>query len=132
METLLNNLDIHNYQFVFSENPLPFLEPSKSAQIKLFIYNNTGNSFKSKIQLSKEKPTEFVLGYLGNLNKEVCNSFSLTGCATVFDLDLETLLHNIPEKNRYYPLSRFPSLFEDISFIVSGNLPIETLKQKIN
>ena len=132
VETLLNHLDITNYQFVLQENPQPFLDPNKSAQIKLLIYNTTGNLYKSKVQMAKEKPTEIILGYLGNLNKEVRNNFSMNGCATVFDLDFESLLVNIPEKNRYHPLSRYPSLFEDLSFIVSGNLPVETLRQKID
>lgn len=131
LETVCNSIGPTNYRFTRLDASLPFLDSQKSAQMELQIDDNQKPSPDSMINGEAGKTNKVVIAYLGNLKKEVKNNFSLGGSAGVFEIDLDKLLEYFTEKSQYQPLPRFPSVFEDISFIVNQDWPIETLARKI-
>lgn len=127
VETVFDKLGITNARFSISENTLPVYEQTKSATINVRIPSD-GSEIKGKKSQEKYK----AVGIIGTITNEVCNNFNLNGASlTTFEFDLKELFSVVPEKKEYQVLSRYPSAFEDISFIVKNNIPVETLRQKI-
>lgn len=65
-----------------------------------------------------------ILGMVGELKQEVLRAFKLPEYAAALTLDVEKL-HTIlaASHNPYYPLSKFPSVTQDISMQVEANMP---------
>ena len=65
-----------------------------------------------------------MIGYLGNLTTAVKNNFSLKGEATAFVLYWSDFIAYVPDKKAYTPVPKFPSVIEDISFVVEDSIPV--------
>lgn len=130
LETLFNKIGYCNLQFTPPETTFPYFEKDRAAEIKILIDDNTEIA-ETKSSRRKEIQKEITIAYIGDVSKTVKNNFSLNGEVTVFEIDLEALTTYIPQNLRYKRLPKYPSVFEDISFVISHNLPVETLRQKI-
>ncbi|UCB50492.1 MAG: phenylalanine--tRNA ligase subunit beta [Deltaproteobacteria bacterium] len=60
-----------------------------------------------------------VIGHVGQILPEVMKSYDLESViAYIFEVDIRTLMENMPEKKAFVPYARFPAVFRDISLIM--------------
>ncbi len=71
------------------------------------------------------------IGSLGLLRPEITANFDLSGDWYHFDLDLSALLELIPNSLEYTPLPKYPSVIQDISFVVAQNTPVGDILKTI-
>jgi phenylalanyl-tRNA synthetase beta chain len=72
--------------------------------------------------LVKDSQTGNVIGVVGELRSAVRQNLKLPRFTAAFEIDLDELMKLIPSHHAYRPLSRFPSIAEDISFKVPADL----------
>jgi len=63
------------------------------------------------------------LALVGQVHPRVAAAFDIEQDVFLFELDLETLLPQTGKPRRYQPLSRFPSVEEDIAIVVGEGVP---------
>jgi phenylalanyl-tRNA synthetase beta chain len=97
VQTLLAALGLDDCQFK-RENIPPHYHPEVSSQIQC---------------------SDAVIGHVGQVLPTVMKSYDLEFVvAYLFEVDLETLLHQMPDRKIFKPYARFPAVFRDISLIV--------------
>jgi len=87
-----------------------FLAPGKTAEVRL---------------------GEEVLGYLGEVRKEVRASYDLPDPVFVAELDLEVLARHVAEAPQFEAISRFPAVTRDVAFLVGRDIAAETAAEVI-
>jgi len=65
---------------------------------------------------------EDVVGYLGELHREVRRAYDLPDPVFVAELDLELLRKHAGGEPQYKPVSRFPAVTRDIAFVVPRDI----------
>lgn len=128
VEGLFKILGFTKYQFVSLATVPPYLQETQSAEIRILKREAESEKLLSK---TGNKEVYEQIGIIGNITSIVKTNFDLSGGVTIFNLNLEVLLNNLPHQNNYQQLPRFPSVFEDISLLVSDHIPVETIRQKI-
>ncbi len=102
---LVENGVVDSYEFVRSTNPV--LHPTQSAQLV-------------------HKQTRAILGDLGVLHPQLVQSFDLPMSPVLFELDMQ-VLRQVKDREAFSPLSKFPEVRRDLSFLV----PVEVAYQEI-
>jgi len=76
---------------------------------------------------------EHQIGWLGELVPQVVDAFDIRGDWPVIaaQIDLETIIPEIPEVRALEPVSSFPAILEDIAVIVDQDLPSAEVAQLI-
>ena len=70
-----------------------------------------------------------VVGTFGRLNEEIAANYKFKQPVYVAELDLQTILAEPSEPAVYTPLSRFPSVIRDISFLVPRSLTFAEVRR---
>lgn len=70
-----------------------------------------------------------VVGTFGRLNEEIAANYKFKQPVYVAELDLQTILAEPSEPAVYTPLSRFPSVVRDISFLVPRSLTFAEVRR---
>ncbi|MFW6123923.1 MAG: phenylalanine--tRNA ligase subunit beta [Acidobacteriota bacterium] len=96
--------------FSFSEEEHPFLEKDYS----LCMY------FK------REK-----IGVLGGVKQSIADAYSIQEPVWVAEINLGSLLEKQPKPFKYSPVSRYPGIVRDISFIADQDVPYQGIKDCI-
>ncbi|MBM4372070.1 MAG: hypothetical protein FJ098_10480, partial [Deltaproteobacteria bacterium] len=75
----------------------------------------------------REAGTGATLGWIGQVNPELCARARLRGTVGFVELDLEPLIEAPPRDRAWRPLPRFPRIARDLSFIVRRDVTHEAL-----
>jgi len=72
------------------------------------------------------------VGIFGEIHPEVINNYRIPGKVTLFEIDFENLLPNVPSDIRFCVLPKYPSVQRDLALIVKEEIPsadiIKTIK----
>ncbi len=68
------------------------------------------------------------LGYLGKIKSEILQEFEIEGEVYAAEINLAFLLAKQPRPFSYAPVSRFPAISRDISFLVPKNISFEEIR----
>lgn len=72
------------------------------------------------------------IGMIGELKQSVLKNFKLPGYTAAMSLDIEGLVSAINTfRQRYTPLSKYPSITQDVSLMVPDNVPYETVSMRV-
>lgn len=88
----------------------PIFEHSKSAEIKI---------------------NDETVGIIGQIKTSVLNQFELDSSVSAAELNLTKIYDKSPLKHDYQPISKYPPLLEDISFVFAKILPLEEILDEI-
>jgi phenylalanyl-tRNA synthetase beta chain len=72
-----------------------------------------------------------TIGYLGMLKKEILDAYLLKENVWAAELNLKALFEKQAQAFEYVPVSRFPSVSRDVSFIGDKNIPFEEIREVI-
>lgn len=70
-----------------------------------------------------------TIGRLGLIKRKILSSFSLEENVWAAELDLGTLFEKQPLSFRYIPVSKYPSITRDVSFIADRNICYQDIKE---
>ncbi len=73
-----------------------------------------------------------LLGTMGQVHPDVADLYGISGIVFSFDLSYTALLQASSDKKAFKPLPRYPSVERDIAIILSGDIPVSALLDKIN
>ncbi|WP_188206363.1 phenylalanine--tRNA ligase subunit beta [Alkalibacillus aidingensis] len=107
LEGLFDYLKLNDVEF--EQANLESLHPGRTAVIKL-----SGS----------------VVGYVGQLHPMTQKQYDIQE-TYVFDLDLETILGAMDERDVYEPITKYPAIAQDLAFVVSQDLPARVLEEAI-
>jgi len=117
VETILERNGLDRDDYSFRDNlPLPI------SAAKLFDLG------KNAVLVSGNNA---VLGYLGEIKKEVLQYYDINGAVAAFELDFEKLLKEVEEEKEYTPLSIYPSVIRDISLLVDSDIRVDDVLEVI-
>lgn len=108
LEGLLERFDIHTPKVAPSEEP--FLKPGNSADLYA---------------------KDVRLGWIGELDDEVCKRFDIEDKVYAAEIDLDSLILSGIPVSGYRPIPRYPSVTRDFSFLVDETIPVASLIEKI-
>ena len=100
MALLVENKMAEDFDFLPSKNPA--LHPTQSAQLV-------------------QKQTKTVLGEVGVLHPQLVQAFDLPMVPVLFELDVQ-VLRQTQVRTAYVPVSKFPEVRRDLSFLVPTNV----------
>jgi len=109
MESLLVKLGINNYHLVATINNNLF-QTGKAANI---ICNNK------------------IIGIIGKINKQITANFNIKSAVTILEFDFDKLSAISSTIKNYSPISSFPPIIEDLSFIMKPKTYYDDLIQLI-
>ena len=72
-----------------------------------------------------------VIGTLGRLDEELSGDYKFKQPVYVAELDLQTLLAEETPPDLYHPLSKYPSIVRDVSFLVNRAITFEEIRASI-
>jgi len=115
VDLLLNKLGIANIWYDEYPNELKrsktfWLHPQKCAEIKV----------------DHQK-----IGFLGEVSPKILSRLDIKERTVLFDIDFEKLSQLASEEHEYRPISKFPSAVRDIAVLVSRNVKIAEVLNKI-
>lgn len=95
-------------------------------------------SFRAENQTFFEKENtlalifkEDVVGYFGLLQKRLLDAFSLDEPVWAAELNLEALFGKTPQAFKYTPVTRFPTITRDVSFITDRSVSFQEIQQAV-
>jgi phenylalanyl-tRNA synthetase beta chain len=110
LENLLNYLNIEHRFTLLDEETFKSLAPISSPL-------QSGRSAGLEIKVG----SKFELrGIVGEFNEDITKNFKLPGSSAGFELDLVTISENFSLDPNYTPLSKFPSISQDITIKASS------------
>ncbi len=110
VEALLTALGLDGFRFKREHIP-PYYHPEVSSQIRF---------------------RDSVIGHVGQILPAVMKSYDLeSGIAYIFEVDIKTLLQEMPEKKGFVPYAKFPAVFRDISLILDRRVASAEVKEII-
>ncbi len=89
-----------------------------------FIHLQNGQS--AELTLDGQK-----VGSLGKLDNQLSSKYKFKQSVFVAEIDLQTLLENTQEQNKYTPLPIYPSVSRDVSFLVKRQLTFDNIRSEI-
>lgn len=113
---------------------------SESTQLKLPIWiKNILPTFNKDsavlIKYSKDDK-EIILGVMGNIDSSVKRNFKLPQYTSGLEINIEELNNLLFKNYKYTPVSKYPSIWQDITFVVSEDAKyletVNTVKQLID
>ncbi|MCX7974721.1 MAG: phenylalanine--tRNA ligase subunit beta [Candidatus Aminicenantes bacterium] len=108
LEVLLNEL---RYEpFVFSPGENNFFEPG----------------YCLSLEIKGDR-----LGYLGKIKSEILREFDIEDEVYAAEINLTALLAKQPRPFNYIPVSRFPAIIRDLSFLVDKEIPYEEIRRSL-
>ena len=110
VEAILENLGIENASF----------SPTSSTE-EIYLKLKTAD-----ITIGKQK-----LGTLGLINPSILKKFGLPGKIAFFDLDLKELTTFATKAKRFTPISKYPPIVEDFSFVVPPGITAAEIEETI-
>ena len=112
IENIFSDLKIDNLSFVDgSGNSEPYLHPGKSCSIVI----------------NEEK-----IGSIGILHPGVSETFEIKGNITVAEIyDIEKIITSIATKTTYISLPKYPYAERDVALVVSDDITVSSLRNKI-
>ncbi len=100
VENLLENLDIEaNYEH---------------SEIFGFV---TGRTAKIVIN-------DTIIGFIGEVSSETLSQFGISQPTILFELELENLLNHLTLQKEFLPISKFPSVQQDLSLLVPHSISV--------
>ena len=72
---------------------------------------------------------ERKVGFLGRLSEEIAANYKFRQPVYVGEIDLQAVLEQSPEPVRYAPLSKFPSVVRDVSFVIDRATAYESIRR---
>jgi len=107
-EELLRYLKFEDFSFTVEENP--FFEQNYSLCL----------NFKGE-----------KIGFLGGLKRSIVSAYSIQGHVWAAEINLGSLLKKQPKPFEYSPVSRYPGIIRDISFIAGRDISYQEIKDCI-
>lgn len=93
-----------------------------------FVFHSSEhNLFEPGYCLSLEIKGD-ALGYLGKVRSEILQEFEIEGEVYAAEINLAALLAKQPRPFSYTPVSRFPAISRDLSFLVPKEVPFEEIR----
>jgi phenylalanyl-tRNA synthetase beta chain len=74
---------------------------------------------------------EETIGYFGLLKKSLLDAFSLDEPVWAAELNLETLFGKPPQAFQYAPVTKFPTVTRDVSFIADQNISFQDIREDV-
>jgi phenylalanyl-tRNA synthetase beta chain len=71
------------------------------------------------------------LGWIGELDEEVCKRFDIEDKVYAAEIDVDSLVSLGMRTPGYRPISRYPSVTRDFSFWIDEAIPVASLTEKI-
>lgn len=75
---------------------------------------------------------EAIIGYIGNINWDVRQNFSIEKKVSIFELNFERIFNLANENISYQPLSKFQAVKRDLSFVVEDKYSYSELINALN
>lgn len=72
-----------------------------------------------------------VVGYLGRLSDEIAGSYKFKQPVYIAEINLQTVLKYNSVTPIYSPLTKYPSVMRDVSFLVKRDMPFATIRDAI-
>jgi len=72
-----------------------------------------------------------ILGKIGEINPAVLRKMDIQNRATVFDLDFQQMVKFATKLKKYQPLSKYPAIVEDLTFVLERKTPTAEIVQLI-
>ncbi|HUW21763.1 MAG TPA: phenylalanine--tRNA ligase subunit beta [Candidatus Bathyarchaeia archaeon] len=108
---ILENLGIKEYGFIKADSKnIAFWNPNRSASVSV-----------------KKQP----VGVFGEIKPQIRQNFGIEIPFFVFDLNVDLLARYASFNKTYAPVSQYPPIIEDLSFVLPPNTPIGDLIQSI-
>lgn len=111
VEGLLNRLDVNDIIFTMMPNAL--ISYTKSG--------HTAQIFSGK---------KFI-GLVGEVAPHVLRNYDLKQTAFIFELNLDTLIHLIPDIRYSKPIPKFPSISRDITIIIDKSIESKNILESV-
>ena len=70
-----------------------------------------------------------VLGVIGEVHPSVARNFEIGGKAYIGELDFATIFANVDKNIKYTPLTKFPAVTRDFSFVVDEMTPVADIEK---
>jgi len=99
IETVFQNLKVENWEVVQGDHPA--FHPLRNG----------------KIIIRGEE-----VGIFGEIHPDVINNYRIPGKVSLFEIDFENLLPNVPSDLKYYVLPKYPSVQRDLALIVKEEI----------
>lgn len=93
-----------------------------------FIFRSAEHNFFEPGYCLSLKIKGDELGYLGKVKSAILKEFEIEGEVYAAEVNLAMLLAKQPRPFSYTPVSRFPAISRDISFLVSKKIPFEEIR----
>jgi phenylalanyl-tRNA synthetase beta chain len=74
---------------------------------------------------------EETIGYFGLLKKSLLDAFSLDEPVWAAELNLETLFGKPPQAFQYAPVTKFPTVTRDVSFIADKSISFQDIREVV-
>jgi phenylalanyl-tRNA synthetase beta chain len=71
------------------------------------------------------------IGVVGQVHPSLATHFGIERDAFLFEIDLEALLANLPQRVRYQRLLRFPAVEQDLAIVVGKEVPAAGVRSLI-
>lgn len=71
------------------------------------------------------------IGYLGKVRNDILQQFEIEEAVYAAEINLAALLTKQPRPFSYTPLSRFPAITRDLSFLLSKEIPYEEIRRSL-
>jgi len=76
--------------------------------------------------------SEGIIGHIGQISKEILERYDVnTENAYLFELDMGTLMEQLPATKKFEPVTRFPAVYRDISLIIKRQVKSEKILEII-
>ncbi len=72
---------------------------------------------------------DVVVGYIGLVDQRWLERFDVRSRVAVFEIDLEVLLPHIESEREFVPISKYPDVVRDISFIINRDVRIDDVQR---
>lgn len=104
VEALLNQL--HISQFGWIKEPVHLL--NKQSSLCLTVNNET-------------------IGWIGEVSASISKFFDLNDGVFIFQLDVDKLSNHLPERTKYQPIVKYPSVKRDLALLVDEDVLVQDL-----
>ncbi len=74
---------------------------------------------------------EDTVGYLGLLKKSLLDAYSLEEPVWAAELNLDALFEKTPQAFQYSPVTRFPTVIRDVSFIADQEVSFQDIREAV-
>jgi len=127
LEKILKSLKIDDLEY-------ELLSESSELTLPIWLKNIIPTFNKNSACLIKgyRNEKEYIIGIMGDIDYEVKGDFKLPQFTAGLELNLEDLQRLLPEESKYTQHSKYPPIWQDITFVVGEKIDYKNIIQTIH